>query len=821
MFKQSKKNMPKTKKSPESTVSTKSLDIVILSVLILIYFLLPVFFTGLVAQGIGFEKMIVFYFLVLLGLVAWVTKGVIAGELRLKRTPLDLPILVIVVVYFVSTLLSVNTNDSIFGAYGSSAKGFAALLVFVVFYYLMVNNLNAKRIKLIFASFLFSSSLLIIYSLLQIKGIFVLSLPFTKNNSFNPLGSLSALTMFGATVLPILVVATAQFKKIYDKLPRMLTLFFKIILGLVVVADLVLLFLLNGFTFWPVPVVGAVIVLMFLLAKIVPIANNNLLIPLGVFLALIILLVLGNFNVGLNLPAEVSLSRSASWKIAKEAFKQNPVFGSGPATYYYDFSRFKELNFNASPLWNVRFDSAAGALFELLSTVGILGVLAITVLVLIVLSLIFLSIIKNKDSGANSLLLGSFAAFFSLLVFSLLFSQNNSLIINNILISVLVIVAAIIFYPEQFKELKLSFRASPKYALALAAMFLTVSAGVVVLFTIGLKMYLADMYAKEALGENKIKNKIEKLEKAIGLAPFQDVYYLSLANNYMALANQDALGGKDQADIAQKLGKAIEQGKKAVEIAPTKAADNESLALIYENASFYTRGALEWSEKLYEKQIELEPNNPTPHLRLALVNMAKANAETDKEEKNYYINEAIEKYDEAIKLKQNLAAAHYGKAIAYEKLNDLDNAIDNLKKANLYANGNVDYRFELGRLFFNRGVSKQPNLSQTATQKIAEKDISPENASTTNEEEVSITSSNQENVGGVIKRNVDINSAEQLFIGVLNSNPNHANALYSLAVLYQKIGEPKNAKQMVDLLLRVVRDERTKQAIRQQFASLL
>ncbi|RLC35933.1 hypothetical protein DRH27_06040, partial [Candidatus Falkowbacteria bacterium] len=711
--------------SVAKTTSTKGLDFIIVGAISLIFFLCPIFFTGFAAQGLGFEKMILFYFLVLIGLVAWVTKGVIQGELNLKRTPLDWPIIGTVVIFAVSAFFSVSGKDSLIGSYGSATKGLAAVVIFVLFYYLVVNNITMKRIKTIFWALAFSSFLVIIYSLLQINGFYLLPFNIAKAKTFNPIGSLSALTMFIVAVIPLLVVTVTQAKDFISKERSYLVIPAKIIFGIALLAGLIILALLNGFTFWPIAIVSMVIVLMFFLAKIIKISTNNLLVPLGVFLALIILLVLGNFNVvNMNLPAEVSLSRDASWDISKASLKANPILGSGPSTFYYSFSKYKSQNFNASPLWNVRFDSATGVIFELLATVGILGAIAIVIQMLIVLSVSFLTLIKTKEKEVNPILLGLFASFISLILFSILFSENNSMILFTVLIAVFALAAALVMYPEKYKSITLSFRASAKYALALAAIFLCVSAGVVVLFTIGLKMYLADVYAKQALNTPELTVKIEKFNKAVALAPYQDGYYLNLANSYMIMANQSALKGQDQADVGTNLSLAIEKGKKAVEIASNKAANNESLGLIYENASFYTRGALEWSEQLYKKVTELEPQNPVPYMRLALVNMARSNAETDITEKEFYISEAIKRYDEAIAKKGDLAAAYYGKAIASQTLGDSDNAIEELKRANLVARDNLDYRFELGRLYFNRGVV-QPNLSQTATAEIAEEELTP------------------------------------------------------------------------------------------------
>lgn len=789
------------------------IDYLIGGIIYLIFLVCPLFFTGLVSQGIGFEKMMLFYFLVLSGIVLWAIKGIILGELDFKRTPLDIPLLAFLLFLIISTVLSVSVKDSLIGSYGNSAKGMVAIVIFILFYYLLVNNISHKRTKGIFISLLISGSVIAIFSLLQLLGVFILPFESIKNVAFNPVGSLTNLTIYLVTLLPFFVVGATQIKEIFPKLNKKLAFIFKIFLFAIILVYLAILTLLNGFTFWPVAIVGMVIVSMFFLSKIIKVRENNIVIPLLVFLVLVIMLVLGNFRISnMDLPAEVSLSRRASMDIAKSALLENPIFGSGPATFYYDFSKFKNISFNASQLWNVRFESASGAVFEFLSTFGLLGTIAVIVAALIALSVIFLTLIKNKEEEYNSVLLAAFSAFASILLFSVLFSQDSSLIILTVLISVFTIAVALDLYPEKLKVFSLSFRSSAKYALALAAIFLSVSACVVVLFTMGMKMYMGDMYVKKALLKTDPNQKLTYLERALELAPYQDSYYLIVANSYMALANQAANEDKDQATIGQNLSLAIDKGRKAVDLAPNKAANNESLALIYENASFYTRGALEWADNLYKKVSELDPLNPVPDLRMALINMARANTETEDSEKSYYINEAIRKYDEAITKKGDLAAAYYGKAIASEKLDNIDTAIEQLKRANLVAGNNVDYQFELGRMLFNRGVA-QPNITQNASREIAENDIASEEG----DEEDAISVAPTQSSGAVISRNSDINEAEQVFLNILKNRPNHANAIYSLAVLYQKIGEGSNVKKMVAKLFEVVEDQETLDAIKQQF----
>lgn len=769
----------------------------------LIFFLTPLFFTGLTAQGVGFDKIILFYFLTLIGVVAWMVKGVMAGELNLRATPLDIPFAAVAVVFVISAIFSVAQKDSWLGSYGNSARGLAAFFVFGLFYYLVVNNINGAKIKQWFWALVASGSLLTIFSLLQLAKIFVIPAKFTHFIGFNPIGSSSGLTMFLVICLPLFSVAITHLREIQPKMCVKNASALKIFLSVVALADLAVLALLNGFTFWPAAIAGMVIVLMFSLSKVVPTANKVIFAPLVIFLASIMLLVLGNFNfIRLEMPVEVSLSGKASWDIAKSSLRDNPIFGSGPATFYYDFSKFRAPALNYSQLWDVRFNNASGIIFEMLASVGALGTLGAIVVTLIALSISFTAIIKTDQKEERPIMLGFFASFVTFIIFALLFSFNNSLMLLLALVSIPTISSAISISPDRFKTLNLSFRATANYALALAAILLSVSAGMVVLFVIGLKIFMADVYMSQAIASAEADDKISKLTQAINLNPYEDAYYLELSKGYLALANSLAQTEKDQALVAANLNLAIESGKKAVEINPNSANNIEALALAYENASFYVKGSLESAEDLYNKQMVLEPTNPVPYLRLASINMTKANLEEKEENKKTYLEEAIRNYDKALAKKNNFGPAYYGKAMIYERMDKLTEAIEELKKAVLSASDELNYRFELARLLFGRGV-RLSDAAQSAPAGAIKGEIDPNQA-----------------IGGVVQRNSDLNSAEQIFKSILLVAPDNANSLYSLALLYQKIGESDKAKVEIKKLLEILPDEQQKEQIRNQFPGL-
>lgn len=790
---------------PKEEIKTRFLDFIIVSSLFLIFFLCPFFFTTLTAQGMGFDKLLLFYFLVLLGTVAWICKGAIKGEISFRKTTLDLPLLFVLITLIASTVMSINRKESIIGSYGNGSRGLIAAIVFIMFYYFFINNINTRRLKVFFWTFISSGILIMAYTLLQFLGIFVLPFSETHAATFNPVGGITGLTIYLIALLPLLLIAAAQTKEIHPKLKKFPLILIKLFVIISVLANIVLLALLNKFTFWPIAILAVFILLIFFLAKIVSVTNNNLIMPTTVFFLLIIFLVSGNFRTlsRLNLPGEASMPLKTSWQIAKDSFKANYFFGSGPSNYYYSFSKYKPLDYNNTPLWNTRFDGASGLFFESIATLGSIGALAAILAILAALIFPILNLIKVKQGSLRPIVLGLLASSVALLAFEAINFFDSALLLLFVLIFSLSVGAALVLRPEKLKEANFSFQTSARHSLPLAFFIIFISATVIVMFAMGVKVFLADYNAAQSIKIDSIDGKIEKLNRAVELAPYRDGYYIGLANNYIALANKIAQQSGLNADVVKNINLAISSAKKAVEINPEKAVNNESLALIYENAAVYTKGGIiEYMKYLtdsYDKVIELDPNNPVPYFRLALINVARANVEQDQQEKTKYMNEAIKQYDLAISKKSTLSEAYYGKGIAYERLSNLNEAIEQIKSAVYNSNQNVDYIFELGRLYYNRGIA---------------------NAKTVEESQPAAEGEEPKPTIKKVARNDDINIAEQIFLQILQAVNNHANTQYSLALLYKTIGENDKAKIMVNQLLNTLQDEQQKDLVKKQFEGL-
>jgi len=611
--------------------------------------------------------------------------------------------------------------------------------------------------------------------------------------------------------LPLLIVAVSQTKEIHNNINKFLSFFIKLFFTAVLLADVVILAFLNKFVFWPLVILGVFVLLVFFLSRTIKITGNNLIIPVTIFFLLIIFIVIGKFGTfkDLNISPDASLSKATSFNIAKNSFAFNNFLGAGPSNYYYSFSKFKPLEYNNTPVWNIRFDGAPGLALESVPAIGLAGGIMFIIITIMSLAVPAINFFKEKDLSVKPISLALLASSVSIIAFSQWFYFDNSLILIYVLILSLSLATSFSSREESVKKASITIEGSDKPGIILSVLFLCVSGTVIIMFVLGAKIFLADYYAMQSLKDGVIDKKIEKLSKAIELVDYRDTYYIGLANNYLALAGENISKRGNAGQIAENLSKAMSYAKGAVNINPNKSSNYENLATVYENTiSFTSNGMAELGKSLeetYNKITELDPNNPLPYYRLALFNNARFALESDQEKKVKYLSEAIKNYEQVISKKKNLSEAYYGKGIAYEKLQNYNEAIEQIKNAIANSGQNVDYYFELGRLYFNRGLLSAKDISETVEQPADEKsEEQPKPAESISKK----------------GRNADINMAEQIFVEILKVYNNHANAQYSLALLYKTIGENDKARVLVSQLLNTVQSEQEKEAIKKQFQGL-
>jgi cytochrome c-type biogenesis protein CcmH/NrfG len=721
-------NSSQTEK-PRLTV--KIFDVIIDISLFMVFLGLPLFFTGLTFQGIAFEKQIYFYFWILLALVVWAVKGVVQGEMKIRRTSLDIPIILFLFVSILSTIFSIDRWHSFWGYFGDPSRGLTTIIAIIVTYYLLTSHFEIKKLKWFLGGLIFSNFISALWVFLVVMKVNFLPAKMFQFAPLNLMGSFSMMAIFLSCMLPLIV--TAIFQILQNVKNQVAKLFLLFLLGATLLLDLFLILALYSFISlagWVALLLGLAVFLIFVLSKIVKSGNSSWnWLPMAVFIIVIVFMMGGqSINVSrVALPQEINsnyLPFSMSLSIAKESLKNHFFLGSGPATYGYDFSLYHPQDFNVKSVYTLRFYQGTNIFFEMLSTVGIVGSLLLAILLISYIS--FEGYLLFKEKGNDKLYsLGFFSSSVIFLVSILTSRLESSMLFLGFLICILSLILIQKESNTQEKYWDLSLKASPKFALTFAFVFMVISASVIFIFIYLGKVYAADVYAGRANSSQPIGNDfLNKMEKAINLYKRESKYYVQVAQGYLILANNEAL--KEEKDrnigiIQDYLNKAISLGNMAKNLSKNDVATTESLAQIYENSGLYVQDSFGLAEENYKRGLELEPHNPVFFLKLGQIKISQAamknsgnsaSAKTDDSEKKQLIEDAENLFQKSIDEKANFDLGYFNLGLAEEALGNLDAAIQAVSQAYVLDKSNINYTFNLGRLYQQRGKGDDNKLAE-------------------------------------------------------------------------------------------------------------
>ncbi len=355
-------------------------------------FLVPLVFTPKTFELFEFPKMILVYFLTILIVAAFLVKTVVTGKFNLKRTPLDLPILLYAISYTLSAIFSIDRYTSIFGYYTRFNGGLLSLICYIALYYVFVWEMGPsfakategkekreKLIKLLLLSSLFVS----IYGILQHFGIdkdyWVQDV---QRRVFSTLGQPNWLAAYLVMVLPVsLALIIEKRTSAYLLVP-------------------IALYSAFWFTYSLSGLVGfAAAILTFLIFADRENLRRGLLPLLLVFLAWVAISALTltptisgrikNFFDGAvpkasavteaTVAAQPSPTgstvkiRLAVWKGTLNLIKDHPLLGTGPETFAYSFLPYRPVELNQTAEWEFLYNKAHNEYLNIAATTGLLG----------------------------------------------------------------------------------------------------------------------------------------------------------------------------------------------------------------------------------------------------------------------------------------------------------------------------------------------------------------------------------------------------------------------------------------------------------------
>ncbi|MBW8012841.1 MAG: tetratricopeptide repeat protein [Chloroflexi bacterium] len=682
----------------------------------------------------------------------WGVSSVFRGkEIKIAKVQLNIPIIAFLLLVFLSSALSVDRGASFFNTHGA---GVFVLLAFIGIYFVITNSdvfRNKDGILGLTNIFLGSLSLVLFVSLLSFFGILskLSFLPvLLRQPGFTPAGiPFEGTVILFAIIFSFLIAFKPYMQRIHIALRYLYWVLFSGSVLLLLIADLSSAWIIIALT-----------MLVFLGVKAwqrkiqgMKIFKDVPWLPVLVMLFSIVFLFSPMFfNLNTTAPRTLILDSETSWQVAWDASTDNikrVVLGSGPGTYGYDFSQYREASFNNISYWQVRFNNAGNYAAEVLGTLGILGFLlyigVFGVFIVMFLSLLWRSF---KTSRAQPLYLPFGIGVFAVIISQFVYPFTITLAFIFWLFLSLFVVSIGNVFGEYTISLTKRF-----WKIISVGVMIVLSLFIIWLFSFSAKAYIADLQYARALRSASIEKNIQALTSAVELNNRNPQYIILLARVHMDRALeelrkpeelQDKVSISRDIQLALSYVKGEESGeiktRGVVDIAEARVGAWEALGQIYKSI-VSAPGALDWSINAYKQAVSLEPTNPD--LRVELGRLYVQREEFDM---------AQQEFEKAIQLKNNYTIGFIELALVKEKKGDVDSAIFTLERLAVKYRSNIDIRFNLGRLYYNAERSEEAVVQ---------------------------------------------------FELVLSAVPNNSNVLYSLGTAYESIGMKEKAIEKFEKVL--------------------
>lgn len=671
---------------------------------------LPIFFLPWTFEALEFNKQTLLVVLTLAAVLAWLGKMIASKQIVLRRSFLNLLVLLYAVIYILATIFSVDRFRSFVGASGVEMDGLITVLCFVLLYFVIINNLREiKQVKNLIYSFLAGAGLLAFFALLGLWG--VLPARFLPSQAANTVGTVSALGIFLSAVF--ILTSSLLLRTGTESGAARKQLVGKILLVVLAGLTLFLLVVIDNWMVWASFAPALALLLAFTIVRAGAIKNLGwLALPMAA-LAVTILLFFIRTPIQFNIPAEIMPSFSASSQITKQTLQEVPLLGSGPATFSIDYGKYKPEGVNQTPLWNVKFDRSAVSVLTVLATAGLFGVIAWLFFVVFLIIQALSNLLKEKNNSLWLSQLGIASAWFLLLVAKFMYSSDLTLeFVFWVLTALLVVLTS-------HKLWEINLANSPRASLILSFILtLSVIFAISTFYLVG-QRYAANVRFTQALEsagkEENLDKTLELLNKATLLDRWNDVYVRNLAQTLLAKINVE-LGTKPSEEGARKIQSLIATdiniGKQATVLGPNNSADWATVASIYQAIMSIIPGADQWAVTSWQKATELEPSNPFFYTELGKVYESVADLaapdlgskdEKTKNDAQSKINENLAKAEEqlnkAIALKSDYAPAHFELALVYGRQGKISEAISKMENIKANLPDDVGVAFQLGLLY--------------------------------------------------------------------------------------------------------------------------
>lgn len=634
-------------------------------------------------------------------LVLWMTRAILKGRLEIKNDFLDTPEVLLAVFYGASVLFSPDRFASVFGDTASTRLPWVVWVAGTVLY-LFIKQLFRERRNLVWFMAAFGAG-----AIIALIRLIVVVTPFAHWPNFMVGPNLmTRMVLDSAFLLPALTFFGAALwsafggNKIHKALG--LTLFVlavgaQILVGLQSVKIVTLLGLLGaaGVAYFFKVTDGIKMAVIFLLSALV--LGLSFIIPVQALFRVVI-------------PTETSLSLKVTTAITQSVLGQNTtrlLFGEGPNTFRFAFSRFRPATLNYTSFWQERFGASGSAALEFVQSSGLLGALSMLVLVFALIFITYKTVshrLKNINLSTTDTLLTYFSGAAVLAAsWALVFSGGGLVTWVLWLVSICVYTILYRFSKNQDQETVELFSTRARGALVVVGFLVTLGILILVAVTYG-RLMSADKLLTASQNKD-FTTKSFTLMRAIELNPERADLYNALAAAELQQSQTGDDMAQPEATSYRMLLAAMQVSERATTVLPNNINAWEQLAAVYLQLAAATPEATHLLSGVADRAIMLEPTNPVWLILKGDTLLSENNPD-----------KALLAYSLAGELKKDWTVPYVKQAAILGAQKKIDEAIDVLQKGLEFGVNDPDYLFVLGTLYFNRGKAGDMEKAETIYQ---------------------------------------------------------------------------------------------------------
>ena len=546
-------------------------------------FLLPLWFLPSFADFFLLPKSFLAMVIASLMLIAYIVVVVKEKKISLNIRPLHWPVALILVSFLLSTLVQSPNQVEAWVSRG------IMLVTVGIIYFVASNWLRMKDLEFLKWALVVSTTILSLVAIYQVLGITEsVSEQFSwlGNKLWNPTGSPTSLVLFTLTGA---AMSLNMALKRHNEIVKTGVLFFMVLVQMVAAASVV--------------------------SELLPGKENSL----------------------------VHLPYAYGYSIAIDTLKnwQTALLGVGPENFLSAFTRFKPAGYNSlDSLWNVRFSTSSSELLQVMTTTGLVGLIAWTWLfVYLIRSAV--RIVKVHPDWSVSIFLA--------ILFMLLFPNN---VTTLGWLFVIVMVTAVL--NEKSKEVVLG-KAGASIVSVVFVLFILTG------YYYSFWYSSAEVYFRRALSALQKNQGVEVYNSQIATIranPYRVSYRIAYSRTNLALATslagQQELGEEDSQRIVQLIQQGVREARAAVQLNPQNVIAWENLANTYRQLLNFANNANEFASQSYSQALILDPRNPRLWVDYGGLLMSTGQ-----------VDAATQAFRQAVALKSNYANAHFNLANAF------------------------------------------------------------------------------------------------------------------------------------------------------------